>query len=305
MRISTISILAIAMTLAAPALAEPPDLTATLTAMAQGDAQAYVAGRDSLLARGDVDLPGLEQLGAETSSWRVRAAAQACAGWSQHADLYTEFSAARPGITAAGTLRYRPSASHDERLTPLLVEMLVWTRSDAAQRVAVADMLMRLRDPRATGALVWIVTDDDAPTVRLTAVDALARTQDATATAHLAAALTSVEDADIRVSVAGALGWRKDVAAVPALLTALTGDEHAPLRAQAAQSLGWLRQPATAGPLIGTLAGDPDADVRGAAALALGKVGGEAARLALEQAATSDPDPEVVRLAGVALGRLQ
>jgi len=275
----------------------------TVAAMAmETDAAEYTSLRNVLLDGSA--LSDLEALARDAGDWRTRAAAGAAAGWIAHGDLYTAFAATPPTMNAAGIPSYRPEPTHDERLVPLLVEMVVWTATDEAQRTAAAGLLQRLRDARSTQALSWALVNDDATGVRMFAVDALARIDDPAATGHLVAALPAVTDPEVRAAIVGAIGWRKDAAAAPALLDVLAGDECSACRARAARSLGWLKDPASAGALVAALQSDSDGEVRGAAALALGKIGGADARAALEAASAADPDAEVVRLSNAALDRL-
>ena len=281
----------------------PSELRQTVASMAAAsDAVAYTALRNQLL---DGASSGeLEILATEGDDWRVRAAAGAAAGWIAEGDLYTAFAATQPVPNAAGIASFRPQTHHDDRLTPLLVEMVVWTATDVDRRTAAVGLLQRLRDARATEALAWALVHDGARSVQMLAADALARADDPAATDLLVESLSVTTDTELRAAVVGAIGWRKDPAAAPVLTEVLAGDECAPCRARAARSLGWLKDTASTGLLVTALQSDVDAEVRGAAALALGKIGGAAARTALEIASTADPDPEVVRLSKAALDRL-
>lgn len=300
--ISVVSLLALTAA-ATGGLVGPGDVQQTVTSMAAAtDAVAYTSLRNQLLD--GASSSELEILATDGGDWRVRAAADAAAGWLAHGDLYTAFVATPPVPNAAGIPSYRPQATHDDRLTPLLVEMVVWTETDDDRRTAAVGLLQRLRDARASEALAWALVHDDARGVGMSAADALARTDDPAATGLLVGALSDVADPELRAAVVGAIGWRKDASAAPSLTEVLAGDECAPCRALAARSLGWLRDPSSTGLLVTALQSDSDAEVRGAAALALGKIGGAAARAALEVASSADPDPEVVRLSAAALDRL-
>jgi len=275
-------------------------IVASMAASTEGGA--YTSLRNQLID--GAALPELEALARDGEDWRIRAAAGAAVGWITCGDLYTAFAATPPVPNAAGIASYRPEPNHDERLVPLLVEVVVWTGTDDVARTAAVGLLQRLRDARATEALAWALLQDEAHGVRMSAADALARVEDPAATGRLIDALDELTDTELKAAVVGAIGWRKDAAAAPVLVETLADDACAPCRAGAAQALGWLKDPAAAATLADALQSDPDAEVRGAAALALGRIGGGEARAALEAAAASDPDPEVARSASSALDRL-
>lgn len=279
-------------------------LNGQLAALTELHGAEYTAARNVLVAEGDAALPGLRTL-AEHDDAMIATAAMVCAGWIEHGDRYETFLAEPTMRTAAGTLRFvGPGMSSDTTLTPLMVEMVLFSDDEELRRVAAVDLLERLRDPRALPALAHALQSDPSPVVRMTVANAMQREPDAGATALLLDALASEADADVRAEIVTALGWRKDAAAVPALLDVLAQEKDSDCRGNAAQALGWIRDTAATTALVGVLASDSDASVRGKAALALSKIGGAGARAALEQAAAGDADPEVVRLAGVALNRI-
>jgi HEAT repeats len=280
-------------------------LDAAVASMAAESGPAYLAARDDIVAQGQVILPELDRLAAG-EDWRVAAAARASAGWIRDGETYQTFLDYAPMVTAAGSLRYtRGPVPYDEVLAPLLVEMLLWTEPDGINRVAVADLLRRIRDPQALSALGWVLGNDEDRGVRRAAAAALDRVPEVAATEILTAAIRIEADAEVRRSIAAALGSRKDVLAVPVLLEKLAYDSDGGCRAQAAQSLGWIRDPDAMGGLVRALFRDADPEVRGQAALALGKLGGERAEAALKKSSKKDDDEEVRRLAGVALDRLE
>jgi HEAT repeat protein len=266
----------------------------------------YLQERDQLLALGDAALADLDRIVSdELAPWRVRAAAAASRGWIEDHETFAAFASADPGVTRAGLPRYHKGDPEvDQALAPLLIEMLLWTEGDPQRRLAVVDLLKRLKAPRTVDALGWTVRRDGSLAVRRAAVEALARADDPRATGMLADTLGGDEISEIRAAAAAALGWRKDPLALPELLRTLARDPDATCRARAAQSAGWLGDPAADISLTVALDTDPSPQVRSQAALALGRLGGDRARDALYRAATTDPDPEVIRLAKGALEAL-
>lgn len=280
-------------------------LDAAVASMAAESGPAYVAARDDIVALGEAILPELDRL-VTGDDWRVGAAARACAGWISNGETYQLFLDDAPVVTAAGSLRYtRGPVPYDLTLGPLLVEMLLWTEPDGINRVAVAELLRRVRDPGATAALGWVLGHDEDLGVRRAAAAALERSPDPAVTKVLTAAVRVEGDVSVRKSIAAALGGRKDVLAVPVLLELLAYDTDGGCRGQAAQSLGWIRDLDALDGLVRALYRDDDPEVRGRAALALGKLGGDRAEAALKKAAKKDADDEVRRLAGMALERLE
>ncbi len=290
--------------LPAPARADEALRTAVV-ALAAERGPAYVAARDEIVAQGEAALPELDRLAAG-EDWRVAAAARACAGWIRNGETYRLFVDDAPVVTAAGTMRYtRGPVPYDDVLVPLLVERLLWTEEDGIRRVAVAELLRRLRAQSATPALGWVLQHDEDLGVRRGAAEALERAPDDEAGEILIRALRTEGDPSVRVATAAALGARKDPGAVGVLLETLAYDSAGECRAQAAQSLGWICDQEALSGLLRALFQDADPGVRGAAALALGKLGGEHAEEALEKARKKDRDPEVRRLASVALERIE
>lgn len=293
---SLLAVLAGLVVLPATAVAEPVD--ARVAALAEiADGGLYVQERAHLLAMGDTALVDLERIAADPDiGWRARAAAAACRGWIAEPARYEAFFAAEPAMTRAGLPQYRKGEPEVDRdLLPLLVEMLVWTEQDPMKKLAVVDLLKRMKDPATVDALGWALGHDGSLAVRRAAVEGLERATDPRATGLLLDTLQGDGISEIRAAAAAALGWRKDPAALPALLRTLARDEDVNCRARSAQSIGWIGDPAADLSLVLALQSDPSPRVRVQAALALGRLGGDRAREALYQAAQADPDPEVVR----------
>ncbi len=305
--IQRLTVLALLLGLCPPAGARQPTVEERVASLAEiVDGGLYRLERDALLALGGEVLPDLERIAVDPEApWRVRAAAAACRGWLAEPDAYAAFAAAEPGITRAGLPRYRKGDPEvDATVAPLLVEMLLWTEPDPQKRLAVVDLLKRLKAPGSVDALGWAVQRDGSLAVRRAAVESLEKAGDPRATGMLVDVLAGDEISEIRAAAAAALGWRKDPAALPDLLRALSRDADPACRARAAQSIGWLGDPAADISLAVALDTDPSAQVRAQAALALGRLATDRARDALYRAATTDPDPEVIRQSKAALDSL-
>lgn len=203
------------------------------------------------------------------------------------------------------------------------VAALIETLSDAnaAVRVAAANSLGSLGDPRAIAALAKALREDADARVREAAAHALGEIDDSRAVAPLLEALKSERVAKVRekivhalgeiddpAAVAGistvvkdpsvnvrreavwALGELEDQAAVPALLT-MVRDDDAEVRKHTAEALGQLKSIASLDALT-TLTRDEDADVRVQAINALGQLE-DMRTLAPLVAALRDPNPDV------------
>jgi HEAT repeat protein/beta-lactamase regulating signal transducer with metallopeptidase domain len=171
---------------------------------------------------------------------------------------------------------------------------------DANVRIAAANSLGQLEDPRAIPALITASHDANVQ-VRSAAFQALSDFQDPRIYEPMVAALKD-PDADVRQRAAQTLGSLENKAAVTPLIGAL-GDSSADVRQAAAQALGELQDPAAASALAGALK-DPKADVRQAAAQALGELELKTAPPALI-AALKDTDPDVRQAAAQSLGEIQ
>lgn len=191
--------------------------------------------------------------------------------------------------------RYQDTTS---AAVPALIAAL--SDPDASVRMAAAQSLGRLEDPRAIPALIN-ATHDSNVQVRSAAYNALADFDDPRILEPMIAALKD-PDSDVRQQAAHALGHLEDKRAVPPLIAALS-DSSADVRQAAAYSLGELRDPAAAGALAAALK-DPKADVRQAAAHALGELELTTAPAALI-AALKDPDANVRQAAAQSLGEIQ
>jgi HEAT repeat protein/beta-lactamase regulating signal transducer with metallopeptidase domain len=171
---------------------------------------------------------------------------------------------------------------------------------DANVRIAAANSLGQLEDPRAIPALITASHDANVQ-VRSAAFQALSDFDDPRIYEPMVAALKD-PDADVRQRAAQTLGNLENKAAVTPLIGAL-GDSSADVRQAAAQSLGELQDPAAANALAGALK-DPKADVRQAAAQSLGELELKTAPPALI-AALKDSDPDVRQAAAQSLGEIQ
>jgi len=171
---------------------------------------------------------------------------------------------------------------------------------DANVRIAAANSLGQLEDPRAIPALITASRDANVQ-VRSAAFQALSDFEDPRIYEPMVAALKD-PDADVRQRAAQTLGSLENKAAVTPLVGAL-GDSSADVRQSAAQSLGELQDPAAASALAGALK-DPKADVRQAAAQSLGELDLKTAPPALI-AALKDSDADVRQAAAQSLGEIQ
>ncbi len=181
---------------------------------------------------------------------------------------------------------------------PALIAAL--SDADANVRMAAANSLGQLEDPRAIPALIAASRDSNAQ-VRSAAFNALTNFQDPRILEPMITALKD-PDADVRQRAAQTLGSLQDKRALQPLAAALA-DSSADVRQSAAQSLGELQDPAAAGALAAALK-DSKPDVRQAAAQALGELGLTTAPPALI-AALKDADADVRQAAAQSLGEIQ
>lgn len=169
---------------------------------------------------------------------------------------------------------------------------------DARVRMAAAEALAHLGDPRAVGGLVAALSTESADT-RRRAARALGELGDLSAVGPVLAALAD-EQYGVQREAAKALETLTSTGIGP-LLTAL-GAEDAVIRREAAKALGTHDDRSAVNPLLGALQ-DPDPGVRAAAATALGTLGDARAVDAL-LAPLDDEDPDLRQRAAVALGKL-
>jgi HEAT repeat protein len=140
---------------------------------------------------------------------------------------------------------------------------------DSDKRVAAADALGKLGDPRAVEPLVSALGDDRAG-VRCAAAEALGKLSDTRAIEPLIKALGD-GDYDVRGAAAGALGKLGDARAIESLISAL-GDGENGVRRAAADALGKLGDKRAVDSLVRALA-DREAPVRRAAVESLAGIG--------------------------------
>lgn len=181
---------------------------------------------------------------------------------------------------------------------PALISAL--SDPDANVRIAAANSLGQLEDPRAIPGLV-AATRDANPKVRSAAFEALTRFEDPRIFEPMLSALKD-PDADVRERAAQVLGSLENKQALQPLIGALA-DSSAGVREAAAQSLGELQDPAAASALAGALK-DARPDVREAAARSLGELNLTKAPPALI-AALKDPNADVREAAARSLGEMQ
>jgi HEAT repeat protein/beta-lactamase regulating signal transducer with metallopeptidase domain len=125
-------------------------------------------------------------------------------------------------------------------------------------------------DPRAVAGLVDALGDRD-PTVRLAAAQGLGELEDPRAIEALSRALRSDESVEVRRMAAWALGEIEDARAVAALSEALRSDKDDEVRRMSAWALGQIES-ATAVEALGAALKDSSPEVRKTAVWALGEI---------------------------------
>jgi HEAT repeat protein/beta-lactamase regulating signal transducer with metallopeptidase domain len=141
--------------------------------------------------------------------------------------------------------------------------------TDARVREAAAHALGDIDDPRAVGPLLDALKTERAPNVREKIVHALGEIDDPSAVAGISAVLKDPSVA-VRRAAVSALGELEDPSAVPALLT-MVRDEDAEVRKHTAEALGQLEN-TSAIDALAQLSRDANADVRVHAISALGSL---------------------------------
>ena len=205
--------------------------------------------------------------------------------------------------------------------------------SSAAVRLAAAESLGSLQDPRAVDALVQALRTDTDPRVREAAAESLGQIDSPRAIPGLIAALASERTSAVRAKIAWALGEIDDPRAVDAL-TAAVRDTSVEVRRQVVWALGEIGASGAAPALMSVLRDsdvetrkqavwalgeiksadaitgitaatrDAEAEVRKQAVESLGEIGDKRALTALE-AATRDADAEIRKAAVEAIGQLE
>ncbi len=228
----------------------------------------------------------------------TRSAQQAMA--QANAELARNQAHLRQAVTIAAMADWKDTRTQDTTnpAVPALIAAL--GDADASVRVAAAQSLGQLEDPRAVAPLIAATRDANVK-VRSAAYGALSNFEDPRIVDPMIAALTDT-DPDVRREAAQTLGNLEDKRALAPLQGALT-DSDADVRRAAAQSLGELQDPAAA-PALAAALKDQNAEVRRAAAQSLGELGLTTAPPALI-GALKDADPEVRRAAAQSLGEIQ
>ena len=188
----------------------------------------------------------------------------------------------------------------DERaLNGLLIAL---DDADRSVRLAAAQGLGGLEDPRAVEALSRALVSDENVEVRRMAAWALGEIEDARAVPALSQALRSDKDDEVRKTSAWALGEIESATAVEALGAALK-DSSPEVRKTAVWALGEIESPNAVPHLLPFLR-DESAEIRAQAAWALGEI--ESAQ-AVEGLSTviSDREPKVREMAVWALGEIE
>lgn len=188
----------------------------------------------------------------------------------------------------------------DERaLSGLLIAL---SDADRSVRLAAAQGLGGLEDPRAVEALSRALLSDENVEVRRMAAWALGEIEDARAVPALSQALRSDKDDEVRKTSAWALGEIESATAVEALGAALK-DSSPEVRKTAVWALGEIESPNAVPHLLPFLR-DENAEIRAQAAWALGEI--ESAQ-AVEGLSTviSDREPKVREMAVWALGEIE
>jgi HEAT repeat protein/beta-lactamase regulating signal transducer with metallopeptidase domain len=176
------------------------------------------------------------------------------------------------------------------------------TDADPLVRLAAAEGLGAIEDPRAVEALSRALRTDESVEVRRMAAWALGEIEDAAGVPALSDALRSDRDEEVRRMAAWALGEIESASAVEALGAALK-DSSPEVRKTAVWALGEIESPNGVPHLLPFLK-DENAEIRSQAAWALGEIESPRAVAALS-AAIEDRDPKVRETAIWALGEIE
>jgi HEAT repeat protein/beta-lactamase regulating signal transducer with metallopeptidase domain len=174
--------------------------------------------------------------------------------------------------------------------------------ADPQVRLAAAEGLGGLEDPRAIEALSRALRSDESVEVRRMAAWALGEIEDARAVPALSEALRSDKDDEVRRMSAWALGEIESATAVEALGAALR-DASPEVRKTAVWALGEIESPNGVQHLIPFLE-DESVEIRSQAAWALGEIESPRAVAALS-AAIDDREPKVREMIVWALGEIE
>jgi HEAT repeat protein/beta-lactamase regulating signal transducer with metallopeptidase domain len=176
------------------------------------------------------------------------------------------------------------------------------TDRDPQVRLAAAEGLGGLDDPRAVEALSRALRSDENVEVRRMAAWALGEIEDAAGVPALSDALRSDRDEEVRRMAAWALGEIESATAVEALGAALK-DSSPEVRKTAVWALGEIESPNGVAHLLPFLK-DENTEIRSQAAWALGEIESPRAVAALA-AALDDRDPKVREMVVWALGEIE
>ena len=176
------------------------------------------------------------------------------------------------------------------------------TDADPLVRLAAAEGLGGIEDPRAVEALSKALRGDESVEVRRMAAWALGEIEDAAGVPALSDALRSDRDEEVRRMSAWALGEIESATAVEALGAALK-DSSPEVRKTAVWALGEIES-ANGVPHLLPFLKDENSEIRSQAAWALGEIESPRAVTALS-AAIDDRDPKVREMVVWALGEIE
>src|SRR5687768_8520836 len=176
------------------------------------------------------------------------------------------------------------------------------TDGDPLVRLAAAEGLGGMEDPRAVEALSRALRSDESVEVRRMAAWALGEIEDAAGVPALSDALRSDRDEEVRRMAAWALGEIESATAVEALGAALK-DASPEVRKTAVWALGEIESPNGVQHLLPFLK-DENTEIRSQAAWALGEIESPRAVAALS-AALDDREPKVREMVVWALGEIE
>ena len=179
---------------------------------------------------------------------------------------------------------------------------LALTDADPLVRLAAAEGLGGMEDPRAVEALSRALRSDESVEVRRMAAWALGEIEDDAAVPALSEALRSDRDDEVRRMAAWALGEIESAKAVDALGAALK-DSSPEVRKTAVWALGEIESPNGVSHLLPFLK-DENAEIRSQAAWALGEIESPRAVAALS-AALDDRETKVREMVVWALGEIE
>lgn len=195
----------------------------------------------------------------------------------------------------------KPAKAKPAQASPLSQAMTDLKSKDVGARRRATEDLSRLREPRATPALIVALSDEDGG-VRAGAARAIGLMRVPDGVKELTRVLKEDPEPSVRQSAAVALGFIGDASAGAPLAAALK-DGDASTRYAAVQALATLRSPAGVPALTEGLK-DPSPAYRRTAALALGEIGDASAVPAIRNL-LKDDDISVQAGAAQALGRLR